>query len=326
VTDRTSNFTTGAIYESVIRKERRGDYLGATVQVIPHITDEINAPSQARGDADVCLVEIGGTVGDIESLPFLEAIRQFRVELGPRQSLFMHLTLVPYIAARQEMKTKPTQHSVKELRVIGIQPTSCSAAARDPCPTSSGARSRCSRTSKSARSSRRRCGRHLQIPMLLHEQALDDIVVDKLRLDGAARPVASGARVVARRALRTAGRRRDGRQVRAFRDSYMSLHEALMHAGCSTRTRVNIHYIEATDIEQHGTGVLDGMDAILVPAASASAASRARSGRALSRASSACRISASASGCRSRSSSTRATSRARRTRTARSSTGARRIR
>src|SRR5882762_3909255 len=215
-TGRNSNFTTGRIYERVIAKERRGDYLGATVQVIPHITDEIKRSIKLGADgSDVCMVEIGGTVGDIESLPFLEAIRQLGVELGRNNCAFMHLTLVPIVGGSGEIKTKPTQHSVKELRGIGIQPD------------------------------------------LLHEQALDDIVVDKLRLEVPSTDLADWRQVV------SAKSNPDGQVDIAMvgkyvqiRDSYLSLHEALMHGGLKTRTRVNIHYVESTDIEQRGTHAL----------------------------------------------------------------------
>jgi CTP synthase len=269
ITNRNSNFTTGRIYESVIRKERRGDFLGATVQVIPHITDEIIRSIKAgAGDADVCLVEIGGTVGDIESLPFLEAIRQFRIEAGPRHTLFMHLTLVPYIATAQEMKTKPTQHSVKELRSIGIQPDVLLCRADREIPRDqrrkialfTNVEERAVITALDARDI-------YEIPLLLHAQGLDDFIVEKLEL--AAEPVdlSEWEAVVAARRHPEADVEVAlvGKYVH-FRDSYKSLIEALTHAGIHTRTRVNIRYVEATDIEQHGpAAVLGGVNAILVP-------------------------------------------------------------
>ncbi len=190
VTGRHSNFTTGRIYERVIAKERRGDYLGATVQVIPHITDEIKASIKlGAGDADVCMVEIGGTVGDIESLPFLEAIRQIGVELGRSQALFMHLTLVPVVGGSGEIKTKPTQHSVKELRSIGIQPDILLCRAQDPLPDEhrrkialfTNVEERAVISAIDARDI-------YEIPMLLHGQGLDDIVVEKLQLASKAKP------------------------------------------------------------------------------------------------------------------------------------------
>ncbi|MFM7396236.1 MAG: CTP synthase [Gammaproteobacteria bacterium] len=270
VTDRHSNFTTGRIYERVIAKERRGDYLGATVQVIPHITDEIKASIMlGAGDSDVCMVEIGGTVGDIESLPFLEAIRQIGVELGRNQAIFMHLTLVPVVGGGSEIKTKPTQHSVKELRSIGIQPDILLCRARDPLPTEhrrkialfTNVEHRAVISAVDARDI-------YEIPLLLHEQGLDDIVVEKLRLESQAKPadLSSWKRVVDTKANPEVDV--DIAMVGKYvqnRDSYISLNEALTHAGVQNRTRVNIHFIESTDIEEQGTAVLEKMDAILVP-------------------------------------------------------------
>ena len=270
VTGRHSNFTTGRIYERVIAKERRGDYLGATVQVIPHITDEIKASiMRGAGDSDVCMVEIGGTVGDIESLPFLEAIRQIGVELGRSQAIFMHLTLVPVVGGGSEIKTKPTQHSVKELRSIGIQPDILLCRAHDPLPAEhrrkialfTNVEERAVISAVDARDI-------YSIPMLLHEQHLDEIVVEKLRLESKTKPADLSAwqAVVEAKANPTAEIHLAmvGKYVQN-RDSYISLNEALTHAGVKTRTRVNIHFIESTDIEEQGTGVLQGMDAILVP-------------------------------------------------------------
>jgi CTP synthase len=270
VTGRHSNFTTGRIYERVIAKERRGDYLGATVQVIPHITDEIKASiMRGAGDSDVCMVEIGGTVGDIESLPFLEAIRQIGVELGRSQAIFMHLTLVPVVGGGSEIKTKPTQHSVKELRGIGIQPDILLCRAHDPLPAEhrrkialfTNVEERAVISAVDARDI-------YEIPMLLHEQHLDEIVVEKLRLESKTKPADLSAwqAVVEAKANPTAEIHLAmvGKYVQN-RDSYISLNEALTHAGVKTRTRVNIHFIESTDIEEQGTGVLQGMDAILVP-------------------------------------------------------------
>ena len=270
VTGRHSNFTTGRIYERVIAKERRGDYLGATVQVIPHITDEIKASIMlGAGDSDVCMVEIGGTVGDIESLPFLEAIRQIGVELGRSQAIFMHLTLVPVVGGGSEIKTKPTQHSVKELRGIGIQPDILLCRARDPLPAEhrrkialfTNVEHRAVISAVDARDI-------YEIPLLLHEQGLDDIVVEKLRLEAQAKPadLSSWQRVVDTKAKPEA--EVDIAMVGKYvqnRDSYISLNEALTHAGVQNRTRVNIHFIESTDIEEQGTAALEKMDAILVP-------------------------------------------------------------
>jgi CTP synthase len=269
ITNRNSNFTTGRIYESVIRKERRGDFLGATVQVIPHITDEIIRSIKAgAGDADVCLVEIGGTVGDIESLPFLEAIRQFRIETGARQTLFMHLTLVPFIATAQEMKTKPTQHSVKELRSIGIQPDVLLCRADREIPRDqrrkialfTNVEERAVITALDARDI-------YEIPLLLHAQGLDDFIVEKLELEAEPADLSEWETVVAARRHPEADVEVAlvGKYVH-FRDSYKSLIEALTHAGIHTRTRVNIRYVEATDIEQQGAAaVLAGVNAVLVP-------------------------------------------------------------
>ena len=270
VTSRSSNFTTGRIYERVIAKERRGDYLGATVQVIPHITDEIKASiMQGAGDSDVCMVEIGGTVGDIESLPFLEAIRQIGVELGRSQAIFMHLTLVPVVGGGNEIKTKPTQHSVKELRGIGIQPDILLCRAHDPLPAEHRRKiALFTNVEQRAVISAVDAGDIYEIPLLLHEQGLDEIVVEKLRLESKARPADLSAwrQVVEAKAHpeATIDLAMVGKYVQN-RDSYLSLNEALTHAGVQNRTRVNIHFIESTDIEERGTAVLEGMDAILVP-------------------------------------------------------------
>ncbi|MFZ9709226.1 MAG: CTP synthase [Steroidobacteraceae bacterium] len=270
VTGRHSNFTTGRIYERVIAKERRGDYLGATVQVIPHITDEIKASILlGAGDADVCMVEIGGTVGDIESLPFLEAIRQIGVELGRSQCLFMHLTLVPVVGGGNEIKTKPTQHSVKELRGIGIQPDILLCRAQHELPAEHRRKiALFTNVEQRAVISAIDAQDIYEIPMLLHEQGLDEIVVEKLRLEGKAKPadLSSWQAVVdaKRNPQATIELAMVGKYVQN-RDSYISLNEALTHAGVQTRTRVNIHFVESTDIEERGTAILEGMDAILVP-------------------------------------------------------------
>jgi CTP synthase len=267
-TGRNSNYTTGRIYERVIAKERRGDYLGATVQVIPHITDEIKRSIKLGADgADVCMVEIGGTVGDIESLPFLEAIRQLGVELGRNNCVYMHLTLVPTVGGSGEIKTKPTQHSVKELRGIGIQPDILLCRCKHPLPEEQRRKiALFTNVEERAVVSGVDADDIYKIPILLHEQALDDIVIDKLRLEVPPTDLAEWRQVVSGKA------NPDGQVDIAMvgkyvqiRDSYLSLHEALMHAGLKSRTRVNIHYIESTDIEQHGTAALQGMDAILVP-------------------------------------------------------------
>ncbi len=267
-TGRHSNFTTGRIYERVIAKERRGDYLGATVQVIPHITDEIKRSVKLGADgADVCMVEIGGTVGDIESLPFLEAIRQLGVELGRSTCIYIHLTLIPIVGGSGEIKTKPTQHSVKELRGIGIQPDILLCRSKHPLPEEQRRKiALFTNVEERAVISAIDSDDIYKIPSLLHEQGLDDIVIEKLHLQAPPTDLPEWRQVVSAKA------NPDGQVDIAMvgkyvqvRDSYISLNEALTHAGLKSRTRVNVHYIEATDIEQHGTHVLKGMDAILVP-------------------------------------------------------------
>jgi CTP synthase len=267
-TGRNSNYTTGRIYERVIAKERRGDYLGATVQVIPHITDEIKRNIMlGAGDADVCMVEIGGTVGDIESLPFLEAIRQLGVELGRNKVMYMHLTLVPIVGGSHEVKTKPTQHSVKELRSIGIQPDVLLCRAKDTLPEEQRRKiALFTNVEERAVISAVDADDIYRIPLLLHEQGLDEIVCDRLRLEVPAADLSEWRQVVS-------GRTNCDGQVDIamvgkyvqIRDSYISLNEALMHAGLKAHTRVRVHYIESTDIERDGLGCLAGMDAILVP-------------------------------------------------------------
>ncbi|MCC5867080.1 MAG: CTP synthase [Gammaproteobacteria bacterium] len=267
-TSRNSNWTTGRIYSTVIAKERRGDYLGGTVQVIPHITDEIKrCVYLGAGDADVCLVEIGGTVGDIESLPFMEAIRQMGIEAGRDRVVYIHLTLVPYIAASQEIKTKPTQHSVKELRSIGIQPDVLVCRSEHALPDEQRRKiALFTNVEEGAVISARDVDDLYKIPEMLHEQGLDEIVVRKLHLDVPPADLSEWSAVVEAKA-------HPGAEVNVamvgkyvhFRDSYISLCEALVHAGIRTRTRVNIHYLESQDIEDNGIESLTGMDAILVP-------------------------------------------------------------
>ena len=263
-----SNFTTGRIYSEVIAKERRGDYLGATVQVIPHITDEIKQSVMRGADgADICMVEIGGTVGDIESLPFMEAIRQLGVELGRERAAYLHLTLVPYIAASSEIKTKPTQHSVKELRSIGIQPDILVCRSERPLPDEQRAKiALFTNVQERAVISAVDVDNLYKIPLMLNEQHLDDIVVDKLGLDVPPAPLSKWRSVVDAHAnpeaeveIAMVGKYMD------HRDSYISLTEALLHAGIQTRTRVNIRYVESEELETEGTGRLHTADAILVP-------------------------------------------------------------
>jgi CTP synthase len=266
-TGRHSNFTTGRIYERVIAKERRGDYLGATVQVIPHITDEIKRSIKlGAGDADVCMVEIGGTVGDIESLPFLEAIRQMGVELGRSSVVYMHLTLVPIVGG-SEIKTKPTQHSVKELRGIGIQPDILLCRCKDSIPDEQRRKiALFTNVEERAVISAVDADDIYKIPSLLHEQKLDEIVVERLGLHVPQTDLAEWRQVVQAKAHPDAvvDIAMVGKYVQ-MRDSYISLNEALTHGGIKSRTRVNVHYIESTDVELRGTACLEGMDAILVP-------------------------------------------------------------
>jgi CTP synthase len=267
-TGRDSNFTTGRIYGSVIAKERRGEYLGATVQVIPHITDEIKQGVQrgAKG-ADVCMIEIGGTVGDIESLPFLEAIRQMGVELGRDQVAYVHLTLVPYIAASAEIKTKPTQHSVKELRSIGIQPDVLVCRSEHPIPPEQRAKiALFTNVAERAVISAMDADDLYKIPMMLNDQGLDDILVEKFGLDVPPADLSEWDAVVEAKAHPEAevNVAMVGKYVH-FKDSYISLNEALLHGGIKSRTRVNIHYLESEDLETQGIQCLQEMDAILVP-------------------------------------------------------------
>ena len=264
-----NSITTGKIYESVIRKERRGDYLGATVQVIPHITDEIkHCIHEATRGFDVGLVEIGGTVGDIESQPFLEAIRQLRIEHGPGKVLFMHLTLVPYIKAAGEIKTKPTQHSVKELRSIGIQPDILLCRCEEPLPELERRKiALFTNVPEQAVISAADVDIIYKQPLWLHEQGLDDIVVKQLGLDAKPADLSSWVRTVA-----AMEHPKDevtvaivGKYVE-HKDAYKSLGEALRHGGIQEQTRVNLQWVDSEQIEAEGAAkVLAGVDAILVP-------------------------------------------------------------
>jgi CTP synthase len=267
-TSRNSNFTTGRIYSNVIAKERRGEYLGATVQVIPHITDEIKASVlRGAGDADVCMVEIGGTVGDIESLPFLEAIRQMGVELGRERALYIHLTLVPFMAASSEIKTKPTQHSVKELRSIGIQPDILVCRSEHPLPDEQRNKiALFTNVERRAVISAVDVDDLYKIPAMLHGQGLDEIVVDKMRIDVPPADLGEWQAVVdaklhpeAEVTVAMVGKYVD------LKDSYISLNEALVHAGIHTRTRVKIQFVESAELEAEGLACLSEADAILVP-------------------------------------------------------------
>ena len=267
-TGRNSNFTTGRIYESVIAKERRGGYLGATVQVIPHITDAIKeGVISGSGDADVCLVEIGGTVGDIESLPFMEAIRQMGVELGSDQVVYIHLTLVPYIATSSEIKTKPTQHSVKELRSIGIQPDILVCRSERILPEDSRQKiALFTSVNEKAVISAIDVDDLYKLPEMMHLQGLDNIVVEKLKLDVPAANLSEWNSIV--EAKKNPNNEINVAMVGKYidlRDAYISLTEALLHGGIKTLTKVNIHYIESQNIENKGIELLENMDGIVVP-------------------------------------------------------------
>jgi len=262
------NFTTGKVYEEVLKRERRGDYLGATVQVIPHITDEIKRRIIiGAGEADVALVEIGGTVGDIESQPFLEAIRQLRVEVGSERALFLHLTLVPYISTAGETKTKPTQHSVKELRSIGIQPDIL--VCRSEKEIGDSARKKIAlftNVELAAVVSLPDTDSIYRIPSILGEAGLDEIVIKKFKLDCPRADLSEWNQVVEahlnpEREVKLA---MVGKYTELL-DAYKSLNEAMTHAGIQTRTRVNITYIDSMDVMDNGVEILAGHDAILVP-------------------------------------------------------------
>jgi CTP synthase len=268
-TGKKNNFTTGQVYEEVIRKERRGDYLGGTVQVIPHITDQIKQKVREGAEgSDIAMVEIGGTVGDIESLPFLEAIRQMGVEEGRDKALFLHLTLVPYIAAAGEIKTKPTQHSVKELRSIGIQPDVLLCRGEQPLPE--GERRKIAlftNVEEKAVISAVDVDNIYKIPLWLHSQKLDEIVLRKLGLNEQPEADLSDWKEVvnsmefpeAEVTVAMVGKYVD------LTESYKSLNESLTHAGIHTHTKVNIRYVDSENIEKEGTACLEDVDAILVP-------------------------------------------------------------
>ncbi|PJD91576.1 MAG: CTP synthetase [Legionella sp.] len=263
-----NNFTSGKIYENVIQKERRGDYLGGTVQVIPHITNEIKRCIELGAEGfDVAMVEIGGTVGDIESLPFLEAIRQMRIEQGAQRALFIHLTLVPYIPTSGETKTKPTQHSVKELRSIGIQPDVL--ICRSEQPLSLADRTKIAlftNVEKEGVISLEDAKSIYQIPMMLHAQGLDELIVKKLALDVKPADLSEWQQVVAMQAAQTDEVKIAivGKYVE-LSDAYKSINEALNHAGIHTQNKVKIVYIDAESIEQQGSQLLASVNGILIP-------------------------------------------------------------
>ena len=263
-----NNFTTGQVYESVIRKERRGDYLGGTVQVIPHITDEIKSQIiKGADDADVALVEIGGTVGDIESLPFLEAVRQMSLEVGRENACFVHLTLVPYIQSAGEIKTKPTQHSVKELREIGIQPDVILCRSEQEVPENERRKiALFTNVPVDAVISAVDVDSIYKIPSFLHKQQLDEIVLTKLQLEAPAANLTEWDNLIYK--LENPSGEVNIALVGKYVDlteSYKSLSEALIHAGMHCNAKISITYVDSEEIEEKGVGVLRDMNAILVP-------------------------------------------------------------
>lgn len=263
-----NNFTSGQVYESVIQKERRGDYLGGTVQVIPHITDEIKRKiHEGAASYDVAIVEIGGTVGDIESLPFLEAIRQMRSQQGRTNTLFIHLSYVPYIAAAGEIKTKPTQHSVKELREIGIQPDVLICRMDRPMPEEEKKKiALFCNVEERAVISCYDVDSIYEVPGMLHDQGIDNIICEQLQLNVQQPDLTAWNKIVyaVQHPKHIVHIAMVGKYV-DLTESYKSLSEALKHAGIKTETKVEIHYIDSEVLEKEGTDCLQGMDAILVP-------------------------------------------------------------
>ncbi|MDH5432438.1 MAG: CTP synthase [Gammaproteobacteria bacterium] len=266
--NQSNNFTTGRVYADVLKKERKGEYLGRTVQVIPHITDEIkNKIIKGAGDADIAMVEIGGTVGDIESLPFLEAIRQLGYELGKERALFMHLTLLPYISVAGELKTKPTQHSVKELRSIGIQPDILICRSDRILPASEKAKiALFTNVEEKAVISLKDVDSIYKIPSILNAQGVEKIISERFNLPEQPVDLSEWEQVLYAEAnpngevtIAMVGKYMD------LTEAYKSLIESLKHAGLQNRLSVNIDYIDAEDIEKKGIGLLDNADAILVP-------------------------------------------------------------
>ena len=267
-TGKNSNFTAGKIYENVIAKERKGDYLGGTVQVIPHVTDEIKKNITIGADGfDVTIIEVGGTVGDIESLPFLEAIRQMGIEENGFKVAYVHLTLVPYIKTSSEIKTKPTQHSVKELRSIGIQPDALVCRSEKPLPEEQRKKiALFTNVKEEAVISAQDANDVYEIPLILRDQGLDEIIVKKLQLNVKKPDLTDWENVLLAKnnsksivKIAMVGKYVD------FRDSYISLSEALRHAGFKTQTKIQIEYVESEEIQKHGTDVLKEMNAILIP-------------------------------------------------------------
>jgi CTP synthase len=267
---RQNNFTTGRIYESVISKERRGEYLGATVQVIPHITDEIKQRVRdATEGVDVAIIEIGGTAGDIESLPFLEAVRQLKLEAGPQNALSMHVTLVPYIPTAGELKTKPTQHSVKEMREIGIQPDVL--ICRSEMPLSRAVKEKIalfSNVAVEAVIAALDVTCIYEVPLMLHAEGLDELLADRLNIWSRQPDLATWQRVVERFKKPTRGSVKIGivGKYVHLKDAYKSLHEALVHAGLTNDCKVDLEYIDSEQVEREGPqALLANLDAVLVP-------------------------------------------------------------
>jgi CTP synthase len=267
---RTNNFTTGRIYEAVISKERRGEYLGATVQVIPHITDEIKARVRdAAEGVDVAIIEIGGTAGDIESLPFLEAIRQMKLEAGWQNALSIHVTLVPYIATAGELKTKPTQHAVKEMREIGIQPDVL--LCRSQMPLSRAVKEKIALFSNVAIEAvigALDVGCIYEVPLMLHAEGLDELITERLNIWSRAPDLGPWQRIVSRFKNPSRGTVKIGivGKYVHLKDSYKSLHEALVHGGLASDCRVELEYIDSEQVEQQGPeALLANLDAVLVP-------------------------------------------------------------
>ena len=267
-TGKNSNFTAGKIYENVIAKERKGDYLGGTVQVIPHVTDEIKKNITIGADGfDVTIIEVGGTVGDIESLPFLEAIRQMGIEENGFKVAYVHLTLVPYIKTSSEIKTKPTQHSVKELRSIGIQPDALVCRSEKPLPGEQRKKiALFTNVKEEAVISAQDASDIYEIPLILRDQGLDEIIINKLQLNVTKPDLTDWESVLlAKNSSKSLVKIAMVGKYVDFRDSYISLSEALRHAGFKTQTRIQIEYVESEEIQKNGTGILKAMDAILIP-------------------------------------------------------------
>jgi CTP synthase len=263
-----NNFTTGRVYEEVLKRERRGDYLGATIQVIPHITNEIKRRIIAGAEGvDVAIVEIGGTVGDIESQPFIEAIRQLGVEVGRNRAMFMHLTLVPYLAVSAEVKTKPTQHSVKELRSVGVQPDILVCRSEVPLPSNERQKiALFTNVIDKAVISLRDADSIYKIPAMLKAQGLDELVVERFGLDCPEADLTEWEQVLYAESNPT-GEVTIGMVGKYVElpDAYKSVNEALKHAGLKNRLTVKIRYVDSQDIESKGEQILQGLDAILVP-------------------------------------------------------------